>query len=349
MKNHVFLGNRIIGSGYPCFIIAEAGVNHDGDIEKAKKLIDVAVEAGADAVKFQSFKTEKLLIPTLEKCAYQKKGDGKEGTYADMIKRLELNEDMHKELYYYAQQKGIIFLSTPFDEDSVDLLDNLGVYAFKIDSGNLNNPKLVEYIASKNKPIILSTGMATIGEIDESLKVINSTGNNKVILLHCTSNYPPSFSDVNLKAMKTLKLQFNCLVGYSDHTVGIAVSLASVALGAVVIEKHFTLDKMAKGPDHLASLDKKELKEMVAGVRCVSEALGSTSKKPVKKEKEVANSLRRSIVSIVNITKGEIISPEMIAIKRPGNGIEPKFYDLIIGRVAQKDIPINSLITWNQI
>lgn len=347
--NTIKIGDRFVGPGYPIFIIAEAGVNHAGDVEKAKKLIDIALEAKADAVKFQSFKTEKLLLPTLKKCAYQKKGDGEEGSYADMIRNLELNEDMHKELFEYCTDKGIMFLSTPFDEESVDLLDSLGVGAFKIDSGNLNNHQLVKYIASKNKPIILSTGMATIGEIDESLKVMKGVGNNKVILLHCTSNYPPSFSDVNLKAMKTLELQFDCLVGYSDHTEGIAVTTAAVALGAVMIEKHFTLDKNAKGPDHLASLDPLELKSMVKGIRCVHQALGSTSKKPVMAEKEVADNLRRSIVSTINILKGEVISPEMIAIKRPGNGIEPKFYNLIIGRVAQKDIYANSLVKWDQI
>ncbi len=347
--NTIKIGDRFVGPGHPSFIIAEAGVNHDGNIEKAKKLIDIAVEAKADAVKFQSFKTEKLLLPTLMKCAYQKKGDGEEGSYADMIRNLELNEEMHKELFEYCTDKSIMFLSTPFDEESADLLDKLGVKAFKIDSGNLTNPYLLKHVASKGKPIILSTGMATIGEIDEAIKTIYSTGNQQLILLHCTSNYPPNVSDANLNAMKTMGLQFNTLIGYSDHTIGLPVSLAAVALGAVLIEKHFTLDRSAKGPDHLASLEPQELINLVKGIKMVSEALGTTKKEPVIAEKEVADSLRRSVVSLVAISKGEVITKNKIAIKRPGNGIPPKHFELIVGRVAQKDIPPGSLIRWDQI
>lgn len=342
------IGKLTVGPGYPVVFIAEAGVNHDGSLEKAKKLIDVAVEAKADIVKFQTFKTDKLLVQNLDKCAYQKVGDGG-GSYADMIRRLELNEQMHIELMAYCKQKGIMFLSTPFDEESVDMLDELGVEAFKIDSGNLNNPYLVRHIASKQKPIVLSTGMARIGEIDEALQTIYSTGNHRIILLHCTSNYPPAISDVNLLAMNTIKMQFNTIVGYSDHTPGIPVSLAAVALGACVIEKHFTLDRSAKGPDHLASVEPHELKELIAGIRMISTALGSTQKHPVPAEKAVAQSLRRSVVSLVPIKKGTVITKEMVAIKRPGDGIAPKFFDLIVGRVAQKDIAGDTPLSWDQI
>jgi len=343
------IGNRLIGLGHPCFIIAEAGVNHDGDLEKAKRLIDVAVEAKADAVKFQSFHTDKLLLLDLDKCQYQKVGDGEQGTYAEMIRRLEISQPMHHELFDHCQKKGIMFLSTPFDEESVDLLDTLGVKAFKIDSGNLNNPRLVKHIASKNKPVFLSTGMATIGEIDEAVKNFYSTGNHQLILLHCTSNYPPNYADVNLKAMDTLSRQFELPVGYSDHTKGLSVSLAAAALEAVVIEKHFTLDRSARGPDHLASVEPQELIDLVKGIRIINLALGNTKKEPVSAEIEVANSLRRSLVAVKFIPKNTIITSEMIDIKRPGNGLSPKYYDLIIGRIAREDIPINTLIKWSQI
>ncbi len=343
------IGDHFVGKGQPVFIIAEAGVNHDGSTEKAKKLIDVAAQAKADAVKFQTFQTDKLLIQALEKCTYQKVGDGEEGSYAEMIRRLEISREMHHELFSYCRQKGILFLSTPFDEGSVDLLDELGVPAFKVDSGNLNNPHLLKHIASKGKPMIISTGMATVGEIDEALNTVYAAGNRQVILLHCTSNYPPQASDVNLQAMKTMRLQFNVPIGYSDHTPGLPVTLAAVGLSAVVIEKHFTLDRSAKGPDHLASLEPQELIDLVKGIRMVSASLGSTQKAPVPAEKEVADSLRRSVVSLGAIPKGTTITREMIAIKRPGNGIPPKFFDLIVGRAAQQDIPADSVISWDQI
>ncbi|MBS3123671.1 N-acetylneuraminate synthase [Candidatus Woesearchaeota archaeon] len=343
------IGEKSVGLDHPCFVIAEAGVNHDGSIEKAKKLIDVAVEAKADAVKFQTFKTDKILIKSLKKCRYQKVGDGEEGSYADMIRRLELNEEMHRELFDYANQKGIMFLSTPFDNESTDMLDRLGVNAFKIDSGNLNHPQHLKYIASKGKPIILSTGMATISEIDEAVKAIYSEGNQQLILLHCTSNYPPHPSDVNLRAMKTLQYQFDVPVGYSDHTIGLPVTLAAAARGAVMVEKHFTLSRMAKGPDHLASLEPNELKQLVEGIKIIGQALGSTKKEPVAAEKEVADNLRRSIVSLNSIPQGIKITKDMLAVKRPGTGIPSKYLDLIVGRIAKQDIPEDSLINWDQI
>ncbi len=343
------IGETLVGEGQPVFFIAEAGVNHDGNIEKAKKLIDVAAEAGANAVKFQTFKTKKLLTLNLEKATYQKVGDGEEGSYAEMITRLELDRDDHYELLEYCNQKGIMFLSTPFDEDSVDLLDELGVPAFKVDSGNLNNPHLLKHIASKNKPMIMSTGMATIGEIEDALAAVYSTGNTQVILLHCTSNYPPAISDTNIKALQTMRAQFNVPVGYSDHTPGLPVSLAAVALGAVMIEKHFTLDRSAKGPDHLASLEPQEVIDLVKGMNMVTTALGSTRKAPVPAEKEVAASLRRSVVTVMPIPRGATLTKDMLAIKRPGDGIAPKYLDLIVGRTAQQDIPEDSVITWDQI
>lgn len=342
------IGNKKIGRNHPCFIIAEAGVNHNGDIKTALKLIDIAVNAKSDAVKFQTFNTEKLLLPDLDKAEYQKIGDGKKGNYSDMIKRLELSESEHKVLYDYCNEKGILFLSTPFDNDSTDLLNELGVKAFKIDSGNLNNHQHIDYIAKKGKPIILSTGMSNVGEIDEAVSIVK--GNNvPIIILHCTSNYPPSYQDINLRAMETMRLQFNSLIGYSDHTPGIAVSIAAVALGAVLIEKHFTIDRNQQGPDHLASLLSNELIELVDSVSNVQSSLGYTEKKPVLAEKDLITSLRRSIVSIKDIKKGTIIKQEYLDIKRPGNGIPPKYFDLIKGRVARENIPCNSLITWDKV
>jgi N,N'-diacetyllegionaminate synthase len=343
------IGDKLIGEGQPVFFIAEAGVNHDGDVEKAKKLIDVAAEAGADAVKFQTFKTFKLLTENLEKATYQKVGDGEDGSYAEMIKRLEISKEMHDELYAYCQRKNIMFLSTPFDEDSVDLLDELGVSAFKVDSGNLNNPYLLKHIASKGKPMVMSTGMATVGEIEDALEAVYSTGNRQVILLHCTSNYPPAVEDTNIKALQTMKAQFNVPVGYSDHTPGLPVSLAAVALGAVMIEKHFTLDRSAKGPDHLASLEPQEVTDLVKGIKMVTTALGLSRKAPVPAEAEVAASLRRSVVTVAPIPRGATITREMLAVKRPGDGIPPKFLELMVGRTAQQDIPEDSVINWDQI
>ncbi|MDI6917988.1 MAG: N-acetylneuraminate synthase, partial [Thermoplasmatales archaeon] len=299
----VKIGNRIIGKGNPCFIIAEAGVNHNGEMNLAKKLIDTAKNAKADAVKFQTFKTGKILIKEAPKAEYQKETTG-EGTQYEMIKKLELSEKDFKELAGYAKQRGIMFLSTPFDEESADLLEKLNVPAFKIGSGDLTNLPLLEYIAKKDKTIIISTGMATLDEVRDAVNAIKNAGNNQIILLHCTSNYPAKIGDCNLRAMHTLEKEFNVPVGYSDHTLGITVSVAAVAMGASVIEKHFTLDKNLPGPDHRASLEPDELKEMVKKIRNVEKALGTGEKKPAESEMETQKVARKSIVAKVNIQKG---------------------------------------------
>ena len=278
--------DKLIGEEEPCFIIAEAGVNHNGSVELAKKLIDAAKDAGADAVKFQTFKAENVVVKDAQKAEYQKETTG-EGSQYEMIKKLELTEEDFRELADYAKEKDIMFLSSPFDKDSIDLLNELDVPAFKVGSGEITNFPLLRYIAKKGKPIILSTGMSTLGEIEEALDVIRSEGVEDIALLHCVSNYPARIEDVNLRAMGTLKQAFKLPVGFSDHTLGITAPIAAVALGACVIEKHFTLDRNLPGPDHKASLEADELKEMVKAIREVEKVLGNGIKRPTKEEEEI--------------------------------------------------------------
>jgi N-acetylneuraminate synthase/N,N'-diacetyllegionaminate synthase len=348
MKTKIKIGSKLIGEGEPCFIIAEAGVNHNGSIELAKKLIDVAKDAGADAVKFQTFKAENIVIKNVEKAEYQKETTG-EGSQYEMMKKLELTEGDFKKLADYAKKKGIIFLSSPFDKESVDLLDEINVPAFKMASGEITNFPLLKYVAEKRKPIILSTGMSTLGEAEEALNVIRSKGVNDVILLHCVSNYPAKIEDINLRAMKALKQVFRIPVGFSDHTLGIMASIAAVALGACVIEKHFTLDRSLPGPDHKASLEPNELREMVKAIRDVEKALGNGIKKPTKDEEEMKKVARRSIVARVDIPEGTIITEDMLDVKRPGTGIEPRYMNMIIGRRAKISIRSGEQIAFKKI
>lgn len=342
------IGNRIIGEGIPCFIIAEAGVNHNGNVGLAKKLIDVAKNANADAVKFQTFKAEEIMIKGTPKAGYQKETTG-EGTQYEMIKKLELTEKDFKELAEYAKQKGIVFLLTPFDEKSTDLLEELNVPAFKIGSGDLTNLPLIEHIARKGKPMIVSTGMSTLEEVRDAVKKIKSMDNDKIILLHCTSNYPTRIEDCNLRAIQTLGKEFGVPVGYSDHTLGITIPIAAVAMDACVIEKHFTLDKNLPGPDHKASLEPSELKEMVKQIRLVEKALGSLEKKPVESEKEIMKVARKSIVARIDIPKGTVVTRDMLAIKRPGTGLNPKYIDKVVGKKAKIDIKKDEMIKIDEV
>ncbi len=339
------IGDKMVGEGKPCFIIAEAGVNHNGDIKLARKLIDVAKEAGADAVKFQTFKVEELVTREAEKAWYQKETTDAQESQFDMLKKLELTESDFEELYSYAQNEGIIFLSSPFDKRSVDLLDELGVPAFKIPSGEITNFPLLKHIARKKKPVILSTGMSTPGEIEEALEVLRVDKAEEIVLLHCISSYPAKIEDINLRAMETLKQAFQLPVGLSDHSLGTTMPIAAVALGAGVIEKHFTLDKNLPGPDHRASLEPEELKQMVKAIRDVEKALGSGVKRPTAEEEENRKVARRSIVAKVDIPKGVIITGEMLDIKRPGTGIEPKYLGEIMGRAAEVTIKKDEIIT----
>lgn len=345
----VKIADRLIGEGEPCFIIADAGVNHNGDINLAKRLIDVAKEAGADAVKFQTFKTEELLTRSAEKAGYQKETTPSEESQYDMIRKLELSGENFEELFAYAQEKGMIFLSTPFDKGSVDLLDELGISAFKVGSGEITNFPLLKHIARKRKPIILSTGMATLEEVEVALEAIKEEGGDDIILLHCVSSYPAKIEDMNLKAMETLGNAFKFPVGLSDHSLGITMPIAVVALGACVIEKHSTLDKNLPGPDHRASLEPEELKQMVTAIRDVEKAMGDGIKRPTKDEEENKRAARRSLVAKVDIPAGSVITEEMLDVKRPGDGLEPKYLGQIIGKKATKDIIQDAFVLWNNL
>lgn len=346
MIRKIKIQNKHIGEDESTFIIAEAGINHNGNIELAKKLVDVAVKAGADAIKFQTFRAENVVTRDAPKANYQVRNTKSNESQYDMIKKLELSEDEFKELYKYAKRRRIIFLSTPFDFGSVDFLEELGVPAFKVSSSDLTNLPLLEYIAQKGKPIILSTGMGTLGEIEEAINTIKKAENEDIILLHCITSYPSKFESLNLRAIKTLKWAFKLPVGFSDHSLGIYAPIAAVALGAVVIEKHFTLDKNLPGPDHKASLDPNELKEMVNAIRLIEKALGNGIKRPTPEEEEIKKVARRSIVAKIDIPKGTILTEDKITFKRPMTGLPPKYYKEIIGKRARRDIRADEVIYW---
>jgi N-acetylneuraminate synthase/N,N'-diacetyllegionaminate synthase len=341
------IGNKKLGDGFPAFIIAEAGVNHNGSVEIAKKLVDVAKEVGADAVKFQTFKTEKVVTKEAKKAEYQIKNSGEESQY-DMIKNLELSDKEFRELAKYALNKELIFLSSPFDKESVDLLDEIGVPAFKIASGEITNFPLIKYIAKKQKPVILSTGMSTLGEVEDALNLIEKYNDN-IILMHCLTSYPAKKEDANLNVIKTLEYTFKRPVGFSDHTLGIEMPVAAVALGSCVIEKHFTLDKNLQGPDHKASLETHEFAEMVKSIRNVEKGFGNGIKRPTKDEIKIKKLVRKSIVAKEDISGGSILTKNMLDIKRPGTGIEPKYLNKIIGKKLIEDIKKDALIKWNQL
>ncbi len=328
------------------FIIAEAGVNHNGSLELAKKLIDVAVVSGADAVKFQTFKAENLVSKNAQKADYQKQTTNNEESQFDMIKKLELDVQTHRILMDYCKEKNIMFLSTPFDHDSIDLLNDLGLEIFKIPSGEITNLPYLRHIGKLNKKVILSTGMADIGEIEDAMDILINAGTKKenITVLHANTMYPTPMEDVNLKAMVTIGKTFDVAFGYSDHTLGIEVDIAAVALGACCIEKHFTLDKTMEGPDHKASLEPDELKAMVKAIRNIELALGSSIKKPSKSEMPNMQIARKSIVAKIEIKKGDRLSEENITIKRPGNGINPMRWDEIVGTIAAKDYKEDELI-----
>jgi N,N'-diacetyllegionaminate synthase len=328
------------------FIIAEAGVNHNGSINLARKLVDIAVESGVDAVKFQTFKTEDLVSKNAQKADYQKQTTDVLESQFDMIKKLELDIEAHTELKCYCQKKNIIFLSTPFDHKSINLLNNLGLEIFKIPSGEITNLPYLRHVGSLDKQVILSTGMSNIDEIEDALKILINAGTpkDKIVVLHANTMYPTPMEDVNLKAMLTIQKKFDISIGYSDHTLGIEVDIAAVAMGASVIEKHFTLDKTMDGPDHKASLDPKELKAMVSAIRNIEQALGSSTKKPSPSERPNIDIVRKSIVASQFIKKGSKLTVDTITTKRPGIGISPMKWDEIIGTFAKKDYNKDDLI-----
>lgn len=328
------------------FIIAEAGVNHNGSLELAKRLIDVACEAGADAVKFQTFKADNLVSKKAQKAEYQKETTDSSESQYEMIKKLELDEMAHHELIAYCKLKNILFLSTPFDHESIALLHRLQMPIFKIPSGEITNLPYLRQIGSLKKEVILSTGMANLKEVEEALVILVKAGTPKeqITVLHATTEYPCPMDEVNLKAMETIRKAFNVKVGYSDHTKGIEIPIAAVAMGACVIEKHFTLDKTLEGPDHKASLAPAELVAMVKAIRNVEQALGDGVKKPSKSEEKNILIARKSIMTCKAIAKGEYFSEENLNIRRPGNGLSPMQWDKIIGSVALKNYAEDELL-----
>ena len=334
------------------FIIAEAGVNHNGSIELAKKLIDVASDAGADAVKFQTFKAENLVSKNAPKAAYQKETTDKEESQFDMIKKLELDINTHKELMAYCEEKGIMFLSTPFDHDSIDMLDEIDLEIFKIPSGEITNLPYLRHIGSLNKEVILSTGMADLGEIEDALDVLTTAGTNRdlITVLHANTMYPTPMEDVNLKAMLTIGKTFDVAFGYSDHTLGIEVDIAAVAMGATVIEKHFTLDNTMDGPDHKASLEPDALKAMVLAIRNIENAVsGDGVKRPSASEQKNIHIARKSIHLSRDITTGAVISESDMIPLRPGDGISPMNWDKVIGKTAARDIKKFEKLNWTDL
>jgi len=328
------------------FIIAEAGVNHNGSIDLAKKLIDVASDAGADAVKFQTFKAKNLATKNSEKANYQKNTTDKKENQFSMLKKLELSKEMHIELINYSKNKKIKFLSSPFDHDSIELLKNLGLEIFKIPSGEITNLPYLRSIGRLNKKLILSTGMSNIVEVKNALDILINSGTKKsnITLLHANTEYPTPMEDVNLKAMVTIGNELNVDFGYSDHTLGIEIDIAAVAMGAKCIEKHFTLDCKMEGPDHKASLEPLQLKAMVTAIRNIELALGNGIKKPSKSELSNMLTVRKSIVAKTMIKKGDVLSENNLAVKRPGGGISAMKWDEVIGTKAKKNYKEDDMI-----
>lgn len=325
-------------------IIAEAGDNHNGDIELAFQLVDIAVEAKADYVKFQTFKTEQLTSRNARMAEYQKQNIGQEMSQYEMLKKLELPFGSFLELKRYAEKQGIGFLSSPFDIESIRYLNEIDVDLFKIPSGEITNVPYLEEIATYKKKIILSTGMSSLEEIGFALNILRENGANDISVLHCNTEYPTPFEDVNLKAMITIRDVFDVEVGYSDHTVGIEIPIAAVAMGAKIIEKHFTIDKNMEGPDHKASLEPLELKNMVSAIRNIEKSMGDGVKKPSPSELKNKDIARKSIVAIKAIKCGERFTKENLGVKRPGYGISPIKWKEIIGTIANKDYEEDELI-----
>ena len=345
MVNPVFIGERSVGPGSPCLVIAEAGVNHNGSLEMALRLVDAAAGAGADVVKFQTFKAEEVVSPIAPKANYQVQTTGAAESQLEMVKKLELPPEAFGQIARHCRQRGIVFMSTPFDKGSVDLLDDLGVVAFKIGSGELTNLPFLSYVSAKGKPLILSTGMSNLQEVAAAVETVRAAGNRDLVILHCVSNYPAAPSSVNLRVMKTLEDEFRVPVGYSDHTEGITIPLAAVALGACIIEKHFTLDRSLPGPDHRASLEPGELEAMVRGIRTVQSALGDGRKRPAAEELNTAAVGRRSLVAACDLQAGTKLTEAMIAIRRPGTGLPPSALPQLVGRCLRQDITAGNLFT----
>jgi N,N'-diacetyllegionaminate synthase len=350
MVKCVEIANRKIGPGQPCFIIAEVGVNHNGDMAIAHELIECAAKAGADSVKFQSYVTEDLVTAEAPKAEYQIETTGKDERQYKMLKELELTHKQQAELKTKCDALGIIYLCTPYEEKSADFLAELCVPAYKVASTDTTNTPFLRYLAKRNIPVILSTGMSTLGEVEEAVSVLQMNGlSEQIVLMHCTSEYPTPFREVNLRAMKTMERAFDCPVGFSDHTEGVGASPWAVALGAHIVEKHFTLDRNLDGPDHRASLEVDELKDLIVEIRNVEEALGDGIKRPTDSEIRNKPRMRKSLVAKRNIAPGEIIRFKDLTSKRPGFGLKPSWIDEIVGKAADRPVKADALITLNDI
>lgn len=346
MIKSVQIGDRLVGPGQPCFIIAEAGVNHNGDMHLAHQLIEAAAKMGADAVKFQSFITEELITPEAPKAGYQVETTGEPGSQYKMLKALELSADQQAELKDYCKQTGILYLCTPYENTSVDMLDHMDVAAFKIASTDTTNIPFLRYIADKGRPVILSTGMSTLCEVEEAVDTLRVGGlEGKIVILHCTSEYPAPVSEANLRAILTMQQAFGCPVGFSDHTPGVGASPWAVAVGACMIEKHFTLDRNMVGPDHRASLESDELAALVRTVRDVEAALGDGIKRPMPSEIPNKPLMQKSLVARRSVRAGETITAKDLACKRPGFGLAPSWFDRVVGKRAIVDIPKDAVLT----
>ena len=333
----------------PCYVIAEIGVNHNGSLELARQMIDVAVAAKADAVKFQTFKAEDLVTASAQKADYQLANTQNNDSQFAMLKSLELSASDFSILAQYCQSKGIEFLSTPFSLDAVDLLSEIGVDRYKVSSGDLTYLGLLTHIAGKGKPVILSTGMGTLSEVEAAVSTIAAAGNTQLSLLHCVSNYPADPEDCNLAAIDTLSQAFRLPVGWSDHSMGSAISWAAVARGATIIEKHITIDQNLPGPDQKASMEPAEFKSFVAGIRMIESAIGTGIKKPTEAEKRTALAGRRSITSVCALTRGTVLTDENIKVVRPGTGLAPGHLPLVLGCSLTRDIDADTPITADDI
>ena len=347
MSATISIAGRSVGAGAPVFFIAEAGVNHNGDPALAHRLIEVAASAGADAVKFQTFRTEALVSRHAPKAPYQVETTGGAESQLEMLRKLELSRETFASLAGACRKRGILFLSSPFDLASADDLESLGVAAFKTGSGELTNLPLLEHLAAKRKPIIVSTGMATLEEVATAVSAVG--GRAPLALLHCVSAYPAPPEETNLKAMDTLRARFGCPVGFSDHTPGLTVSVAAVALGATIIEKHFTLDRSLPGPDHRASLDPAELTALVAAVREVEASLGDGVKRPTAAELPTRAAARKSLVAARTLRRGETLIATSVAVKRPGTGIPPGELARALGKRLRRDVEEDEVIDWTML
>lgn len=346
MTPAVAIGSRQVGDGHPVFVIAEGGVNHNGDLAIARAIIDAAAASGADAVKFQTFSADRLVTATAPKAGYQNVTTNPSETQHAMLKRLELSADAHRQLLEHARARDIEFLSSSFDAGSADLLDELGLSVFKLGSGELTDIPLLRHVARKGRPMLLSTGMSWLEEVGRAVEAIRAVGPVPIALLHCVSNYPAATTDCNLRAMDAMRAAFDVPVGYSDHTRGLLAAVAAVARGACIVEKHLTLDRGLPGPDHLASCDPEEFAALVRAIRETEASLGDGVKRPVEAELPTRDVARKSVVALVDIPKGQPLTREMLGVRRPGTGIAPADLDRLVGRTPSGDVRAGSLLDW---